>query len=135
MPMIIWVKYFLEAQGYIVSDNLLHQDNQSLIKLEQNGKASGGKRTRHISIKYYFGTDRIAGGDLRVEYCPTEKVLADFFYQTAARKTVLDVQVHDHEHSSNSFPCSGVVKQFASIFSLGQYSTRRSPPAILSVTK
>ena len=64
MPMIIWVKYFLEAQGYIVSDNLLHQDNQSSIKLEQNGKASSGKRTRHIATRYYFVKDRIAGGDL-----------------------------------------------------------------------
>ena len=34
MPMIIWVRYFLEAQGHIVSNNLLYQDNQSLIKLE-----------------------------------------------------------------------------------------------------
>ena len=64
MPMIIWVKYFLEAQGYIVSDNLLHQDNQSLIKLEQNGKASSGKHTGHIAIRYYFVTDIIEGGDL-----------------------------------------------------------------------
>ena len=71
MPMIIWVKYFLEAQGYTVSNNLLHQDNQSSIKLEQNGKASSGKRTSHIAIRYYFVTDRIAGVDLRVDYCPT----------------------------------------------------------------
>ena len=51
MPMVIWVIYFLEAQGYIVSDNFLHQENQSSIKLEQNGKASSGKRTRHIAIR------------------------------------------------------------------------------------
>ena len=71
MPMIIWVKYFLEAQGHIVSNNLPHQDNQISIKLEQNGKLSSGKRTRHIAIRYYFVTDRIAGGDLRVDYCLT----------------------------------------------------------------
>ena len=79
MPMIIWVKYLLEAQGYTVSDNFLHQDNQSSIKLEQNGKALSRKRTRHIAIRYYFVMDRIAGGDLRVEYCPAEKMLAGFF--------------------------------------------------------
>ena len=50
-----------------------------MIKLEQNGKASSGKCTRHISIRYYFVIDRIAGGDLRVDYCPTEKMLAGFF--------------------------------------------------------
>ena len=79
MPIIIWVKYFLEAQCYTVSNNLLQQDNQSLIKLEKNGKASGGKITRHIAIRYYFVTNRISGGYLRVDYCPTEKMLADFF--------------------------------------------------------
>ena len=79
MPMIIWVKYFLEAQGHIVGNNLLHQDNQSTIKLEQNGKASSGKRIRHIAIRYYFVTNRIVGGDIRVDYCPTEKMPADFF--------------------------------------------------------
>ena len=37
------------------------------------------KGTRHISIRYYFVTDRIAGGDLRVDYCPTENMLVDCF--------------------------------------------------------
>ena len=90
MPMIIWVKYFLEAQGYTVSDNLLYQDNQSLIKLEQNRKAWSGKRTRHIAIRYYFVTDRIAGGDLLVDYCPTEKMLADFFTKPLQGKLFRD---------------------------------------------
>ena len=62
-----------------MGDNLLHQDNQSSIKLEKNGKASSGKRTRHIAIRYYFVTDRISGGYIRVDYCPTENMLADFF--------------------------------------------------------
>ena len=33
MPMIVWVKYFLEAQGYAVTYNILHQDNQSTMQL------------------------------------------------------------------------------------------------------
>ena len=70
-----------------MSNNLLHQDNQGSIKLEQNGKASSRKRTRHIVIRYYFVTDIIAGVDLQVDYCPTEKMLADFLL-TAAGKIV-----------------------------------------------
>ena len=31
-------------------------------------------------------TDRIAGGDLRVDYCPTEKMLADFFTKLLQEK-------------------------------------------------
>jgi len=47
--------------------------------LEQNGKASSGKRTRHINIRYFFVKDRIDSGDIRVTYCPTDDMVADFF--------------------------------------------------------
>jgi hypothetical protein len=79
MPKLLWSRYFLDAQGYDVKDNILYQDNQSTIKLERNGRASSGKRTRHINIRYFFIKDRIGSGELRVEYCPTENMLADFF--------------------------------------------------------
>ena len=53
----LWTKLFLEAQGYLVKDNVLYQDNQSAILLEKNCKASSGKRTRHLNIHYFFLTD------------------------------------------------------------------------------
>jgi hypothetical protein len=57
MPIILWTCYFLLSQGYVVNKNLLLQDNKSLILLERNRKASSGKRTRHINIRYFFITD------------------------------------------------------------------------------
>ena len=53
MPPICWTRYFLEAQGYCVDDNILYQDNKSSILLEKNGKASSGKRTKHMNICYF----------------------------------------------------------------------------------
>jgi hypothetical protein len=79
MPMVIWVRNFLIAQGFNVTDNTLYQDNQSAMLLERNGKSSSGRRTRHIEIRYFFVTDRIKNGELRVEYCPTGDMIADFF--------------------------------------------------------
>jgi len=79
MPMVIWTRRFLEEQGYVVTDNVIYQDNQSAILLERNGRASSGRRTRHIDIRYFFASDKIAQGDIRVEYCPTENMIADFF--------------------------------------------------------
>eukprot|EP00957_Ditylum_brightwellii_P138868 10584949-Ditylum_brightwellii.AAC.1 len=38
MPQILWIQYFLEAQGVEVKDNVVYQDNQSAMKLERNGK-------------------------------------------------------------------------------------------------
>ena len=49
---IIWMKIFIESQGFEVDLNILYQDNQSTIKLAENGKCSSGRRTRHFDIKY-----------------------------------------------------------------------------------
>ena len=59
MPAILWTRYWLEAQGYDFFDNIVYQDNESTIILENNGKASSSKRTKHINIRYYFVTDNI----------------------------------------------------------------------------
>ena len=76
---IIWTNYFLESQGYDSKDTVLYQDNKSCMLLLNNGKASSSKRSRHLNIRYYFLSDRIANGELRVKYCPTDNMVADFF--------------------------------------------------------
>ena len=79
MSMIIWMRLFLEAQGFDVQDNVVFQDNMSSILLEKNGRRSSGKQTRHIEIRYYFITDNIRRGRASVIHCPTEDMVADFF--------------------------------------------------------
>ena len=78
LPQALWTKYFMEAQGYGVS-TILNQDNQSTIKLSENGKASSGKGTRHINIRYFFITDRIASKEVAIQYCPTKEMVANYF--------------------------------------------------------
>lgn len=34
IPQVLWTRYYLEAQGFTVSDALVYQDNQSAILLE-----------------------------------------------------------------------------------------------------
>ena len=79
LSMILWTRLFLEAQGYHVTDNVLHQDNESTIKLAKNGRRSSSKQTRHIEVRYYFITDHIDRDRVRVSYCPTGDMLADYF--------------------------------------------------------
>jgi hypothetical protein len=79
MPLILWTRYFLDAQGYDVKENKVFQDNQSAMLLEKNGRRSSSRRTRHINIRYFFVTDRIQSKEVAVEYCPTEKMRADMF--------------------------------------------------------
>ena len=78
-PQVLWTRYFLEAQGYGVKASIVYQDNQSTILLADNGKASSGRRTRHINIRYFFIKDRIDSGEVKVEYCPTKDMVADYF--------------------------------------------------------
>ena len=53
LPQALWTKYFLEGQGY-GTNTIMYEDNQSTMRLAQNGKLSSGQRTRHINIRYFF---------------------------------------------------------------------------------
>ena len=76
---VLWTNYFLEAQGYKSKDTIIYQDNKSAILLEKNGRRSSSQRTKHINIRYFFVTDRIANGEIKIEYCPTNDMIADYF--------------------------------------------------------
>jgi len=78
MPAICWTRFFMQAQGYKVQDNILFQDNKSSMLLEKNGKSSSTKRTKHINIRYFFITDRVAKGKVKVEWCPTGEMVGDY---------------------------------------------------------
>ena len=79
MSQILWTCYFLAAQGYNINDCVVYQDNKSTILLEENGRASSSKRTRHINICYYFVTDRANCGEIKLQHCPTTEMLGDYF--------------------------------------------------------
>jgi hypothetical protein len=75
---ILWVKRFMEAQGWKINQNVVLRDNVSSMKLEENGKSSSGKRTRHFDIKYFYISDLIERREVSIEYCPTEEMVADY---------------------------------------------------------
>ena len=77
MAWILWCKYFIEAQGYTVEQNILYQDNKSTILLATNGRWSSSKRTKHIKSRYFFVKDCVDRGELTVEHMPTDKTWAD----------------------------------------------------------
>jgi hypothetical protein len=67
-PQMIWTRHFLEAQGFAIQDNVLYQDNKSAKLLDENGRASSSKRTKHIHIRYFFyqGPYRQQGNSYRL---------------------------------------------------------------------
>ena len=91
----------MEAQGYKVRDNVLYQEIKSSILLEKNGKASSGKRTKHINIRYFFITDRIAKGEVSVSVAvPNRRHDWGLRNKTAPRCSVLEVQRPNHGSGS-----------------------------------
>ena len=89
--------------------------------LAKNGKASSGKRTKHINIRYFFVADRINSNELTVEYCPTGDMTGDFFTKPLQgvqfikfRKEILNLE-HDDLSMYNierSQECVGINKAF-----------------------
>jgi hypothetical protein len=107
MPQVLWTKYWMEAQGYNIDENKIGRDNQSSMLLENNGRASSSKCTRHINIRYFFITDRIKADEVKVEYCPTGEMIADYFtkpLQGSLFKRFRDMIMNNY---GNLFPTKG----------------------------
>ena len=51
--------YFLKEKGYEINENVIYQDNESVIRLEKNSIQSSSKWKIHINIRFYLITDRI----------------------------------------------------------------------------
>ena len=68
----------MEEQGCDTTKTILLQDNKSVIFVEENGKQSSSKRTRHINIRYFFITDCIKCKEFQIDYCPSEEMWSDF---------------------------------------------------------
>ena len=67
----------MEAQGNMIHDNVILQDNQSTILLVHNGQQSSGKAIRHIDVRHYFIKDQIDQKLMHLEYCPTDLMVSD----------------------------------------------------------
>ena len=74
----LWTRRFLEAQGYHIQKNIMFQDNQSAMLLENNGRKSAGKRSRHLNIRFFFVTDQKEKGNINIEFCTTDQMIADY---------------------------------------------------------
>jgi hypothetical protein len=78
LSQVLWTRNFLEAQGYDMEPVQVFQDNKSTIMLAEKGRSTSG-RTRHVSIRYFFVKDRIESKEIKLNYVPTDAMMADFF--------------------------------------------------------
>ena len=55
----------------------------------KNGRNSCTGKSRHIHIRYFFVKDRVDKKEVRIEYCPSLDMLADFFTKPLQGKLFL----------------------------------------------
>ena len=79
LPKNIFFEMFMEAQGYKLESNVLAEDNESTICMSKNGRDSCTSNSKHITIKYFWVTDRIKNGNIKIVHCPTKQMIADYF--------------------------------------------------------
>ena len=87
----LWTASFLEAQGYNREPVTVYQDNQSTIKLVENGR-SNSELTRHIEIGYFWVHDLVKRGLVTVQYCPTADMVADYFTKPLQGSTFIKLR-------------------------------------------
>ena len=67
-----------------LDDNILYQDNESIIQMEHNIKMLCTKSTKHIKITYFYITDKLKSGEVTIEHFPTKEMIGDYFIKPIA---------------------------------------------------
>jgi len=59
-----------------------------------NGKGSSSRCTKHLDVRYFFVTDKIKKGDIKISYCPTHDDRW-FLHQASTRITICTYEEQD----------------------------------------
>jgi hypothetical protein len=82
-------------------------DNQGAISLAKN--PTHHAKTKHVDVQLHFIRDHIEKGTIKVEYCPTEDMLADIMTKGLARdrhKRLLGMMGMGTSEVTNTTPSS-----------------------------
>ena len=90
---VVWSRYFLLEQGYSMEPSRLHQDNESTIKLINNGRRSS-KRTKHVNNRFFAVHGKIKEGEIKLNYCPAATMWADGLTKPLQGKMFEDFRNH-----------------------------------------
>jgi kynurenine formamidase len=63
---------FHQDSGFAIT---IYEDNQNCIALSKNSMTNG--RSKHMDVRYHLCREKLEIGDIEVQYCATENMLAD----------------------------------------------------------
>ena len=72
----IHLRNLIVAQGYELGPAVVYQDNLSCMALIKRG-GPGSERSRHIHIRYFWLTEKVAQGEVELQHLGTEDMFAN----------------------------------------------------------
>lgn len=75
MKFVMFIKELMTQVGIKVDTPVLFEDNLSTINLLKHG--SEKIKNKHINVKYFFSKELIESNQIRVQYLPTDEMIAD----------------------------------------------------------
>jgi hypothetical protein len=77
----LWIQHLLDKLGQTVENpNIIYANDQGAIALAHNPEHHAP--TKHVDIEYHFVRDCAEDRTTRLEYCPTEDMVADDLTKT-----------------------------------------------------
>jgi hypothetical protein len=67
---------FQQDSGSVIT---IHEGNQSCVALSKNNMTTG--RNKHMDVRDHFCRGKVESGDIEVQYCATENMLADVLHK------------------------------------------------------
>ncbi len=72
----IHLRNFVIAQGYALGPAIIYQDNMSCMALMKRG-GPGSERSRHINIRHFWLSEKVADKEVIIEHLGTKKMFAN----------------------------------------------------------
>ena len=117
LPRCTSFRYFRIHQGDKATEDVLMQDNTSAILLQKNWLYSTGKGSKHIHVRYFFAVDKIQSKELKIVYCPTDAMVADYNSKPLQgklsydhRNTIMGIRIEDFDRYKKMY--AEVLKQY-----------------------
>lgn len=81
----IWLRKLMADVGVVQAEaTKILCDNQGCIALAKN--PTHHSRTKHIDVQHHFIREKLESGEICLEYCPTEDMVADVLTKALARE-------------------------------------------------
>jgi hypothetical protein len=79
---------FFGSQGAKGAQMIVKGDNQAALALARN--PTNHQRAKHIDVTHHFVRERVARGEVKVEYCPSQDMLADMMTKALPKPQHVD---------------------------------------------